>query len=163
MEILETQVYRGANYWAPVPVIRFVLDIGDLREWPTHMIPSFCERLAATVPTLGEHRCATGEPGGFFEQAGQSTRLLHVAQHVALELQILAGQKVSYGKAHAVDHEEDTAPLEVSHLIFQYEEAEVGITAGKLAIRMLESLVYAERDPAFDFARQLTKLIQRAK
>src|SRR3979490_2120843 len=101
MEILETQVYRGANYWAPVPVIRFVLDIGDLREWPTPMIPSCWEKLAATVPTLGEHRCAIGEPGGFFE-VGQSTGLLHVAQHVALELQILAGQKVSYGKAHAV-------------------------------------------------------------
>src|ERR1700680_785696 len=114
MEILETQVYRGANYWAPLPVIRFVLDIGDLREGPTHMTPSFCERLAATVPTLGEHRCAIGEPGEFFEQVGQSTSLLHVAQHVALELQILAGQKVSHGKAHAVDNEEATARLEVS-------------------------------------------------
>jgi cyanophycin synthetase len=163
MQILETQVYRGANYWAPVPVIRFVLDIGDLGEWPPHMIPSFGEKLAAIVPTLNEHRCARGEAGGFFEQVGRSATFLHVAQHVALELQILAGQKVSYGKVHAVEDEEDGVPLEVSHLIFQYEEAEVGIAAGKLALRMMESLVYAERDPEFDFGRQLTELIQLAK
>jgi cyanophycin synthetase len=57
MEILETQVYRGANYWAPVPVIRFVLDIGTLKDRPTNKIPGFCERLSAVLPTLGEHPC----------------------------------------------------------------------------------------------------------
>ena len=30
MKILETQVFRGASIWAPVPVIRFLLDIGEL-------------------------------------------------------------------------------------------------------------------------------------
>src|ERR1700730_4817530 len=121
MEILETHVYRGANYWAPVPVIRFVLDLGDVREWSAHRIPGFCEKLAATLPTLNEHRCAMGEPGGFFEQAGESANLLHIAQHVALEFQILAGQKASYGKAHTADNIEDTAAPEVSHLVFHYE------------------------------------------
>src|SRR3982074_982304 len=133
MEILETHVYRGANYWAPVPAILFVLDYTDVTQPPAN-IPGFYERLAATLPTLREHRCAIGEPGAFFEKARESASLLHVAQHVALELQILAGQKVSYGKAHVADNIEDTAPAEVAHLVFEYEESDVGIAAGKLAI-----------------------------
>jgi len=68
MKILEIQVYRGANLWAPVPVIRFVVDIGELRECPTHIIPGFCERLSATMPTLVKHSCSSGEPGGLFQQ-----------------------------------------------------------------------------------------------
>jgi cyanophycin synthetase len=162
MEILETHIYRGANYWAPVPAIRFVLDSTDVTQPPSN-IPGFYERLAATLPTLREHRCAMGEPGGFFEQAAERASLLHIAQHVALELQILAGQKVSYGKAHVADNIENTAPAEVAHLVFEYEEEDVGIAAGKLTIRLLESLVCPERDRDFDFAAQLTDLILLAK
>src|SRR3982074_3153477 len=103
MEILETHVYRGANYWVPVPAIRFALDSAAVTEPPAN-IRGFYERLAATLPTLREHPCAMGEPGGFFEQAAGSEALLHIAQHVALELQILAGQKVSYDKAHTADN-----------------------------------------------------------
>ena len=66
MEILETQVYRGANYWAPVPVIRFLLDIGELEERPTNQIPGFYEKLTTTLPTMYDHRCSVGKPGGFF-------------------------------------------------------------------------------------------------
>jgi cyanophycin synthetase len=163
MEILETQIYRGANYWAPVPVLRFVLDIGELDERSTNSIPGFCEKISAALPTLSEHRCSVGEPGGFLQQLREGTGLLHVAQHIALELQILAGQEVSYGKSHAAIDRGDTERPRVSHLVFQYEEAEVGIAAGKVAIHMLASLVRPERDQGFDFAAQLTELIQRAK
>lgn len=163
MEILETQVYRGANLWAPVPVIRFVLDIGGLRESLTNTIPGFCERLSATLPTLVEHRCSTGGAGGFLEAARGGTSLLHVAQHAALELQILCEHRLSCDKAHAANPPEETSWPGSSHLMFQYQEAEVGIAAGKLAIRLMESLVFPERDPDFDFARQLSELIQMAK
>src|ERR1700716_2620196 len=163
MEIIETQVYRGANYWAPVPVIRFVLDLGDVREWCAHSVSDFWEKLTATLPTLDEHSCAIGEPGGFFGQIGESANFLHIAQHVALELQILAGQKVSYDKVHAASNVEDTAAPEVSHLVSQNEEADVGIAAGKLAIRLMESLVCPEHDRDFDFASQLNDLTLMAK
>jgi cyanophycin synthetase len=162
MEILETHVYRGANYWVPVPAIRFVLDTADLTELPAHMIPDLCESLAATLPTLSEHRCAIAA-GGFFEQVRESTSLVHIAEHAALELQILAGQKVSYGKAHAANSAEEAARLEVSQLVFQYAEEEVGLAAGKLAIRLLESLVCPQHHRDFDFASRLTDLILLAK
>jgi cyanophycin synthetase len=162
MEILETQIYRGANYWVPVAAIRFVLVSADLMKSPAN-IPGFCEKLGATIPTLGGHRCAIGVPGGFFEQIGQGTSLLHVAGHVALELQTLAGQTVSYGKAHAADDAKDTALSGVSQIVFHYEEADVGFAAGKLALRLVESLVCPEQDRDFDFDNQLTQLIQLAK
>ena len=60
MELLETQVYRGANYWAPVPAIRFVLDTGALGKWRAKEIPEFSETLSTILPTLSEHSCGTG-------------------------------------------------------------------------------------------------------
>jgi cyanophycin synthetase len=161
MEIREIQIYRGANYWAPVPVIRFVLDMGDLQE--SSMISGFCEKLSATLPTLVEHRCSIGEQGEFFQRVREGTSLLHIAQHAALELQILAQQRVTRDTELAVNTVESTTPLGASHFVVPYQEAEVGIAAGKLAIRMLESLVCPERDPHFDLASQLSELIQLAK
>jgi cyanophycin synthetase len=161
MEILETQVYRGANYWAPVPAIRFVLD-GDLSISRAKEIPGFCETLSTILPTLSEHSCGTGR-WAFFEQVREGTSLLHVAEHVALELQILAGQTVSYGRVHAAKKAEDPTWPVVSHIVVPYQEPEVGIAAGKLTIRVLESLACPQRDPDFDFATQLNSLILLAK
>jgi cyanophycin synthetase len=161
MEILETQVYRGANYWAPVPAIRLVLDTGDLSMWRAKEIPEFCETLSTLLPTLSEHSCETGR-WAFFEQAREGTSLLHVAEHVALELQILAGQTVSYGRVHAAKEEDLTWPA-ISHIVFPYQEPEIGIAAGKLTIRLLESLACPQPDPNFDFATQLNGLIVLAK
>src|SRR5438045_4262871 len=81
MEILETQVYRGANYWAPVPVIRFLLDIGELEERPTNQIPGFYEKLTTTLPTMYDHRCSVGKPGGFFQRLREGTWMGHVVEH----------------------------------------------------------------------------------
>ena len=162
MEILETQVYRGANYWAPVPAIRFVLDTGDLGIWRAKEIPEFSETLSTILPTLSEHSCETGR-WAFFEQVREGTSLLHVAEHVALELQILAGQTVSYGRVHAAKKAEDPTLPAISHIVVPYQEPEVGIAAGKLTIRALESLACPQRDPDFDFATQLNGLILLAK
>ena len=63
MTILETQIYRGANYWAPMPVIRLLLDIGELEERPTNKIPGFYEKLTTTLPGMFEHRCSVGKRG----------------------------------------------------------------------------------------------------
>jgi cyanophycin synthetase len=163
MEILEIQTYRGANYWAPVPVIRFVVDMGDLRECSTQTISGFSEKLSARVPTLVEHSCSNGERTGFLQKVREGTSLLHVAQHAALELQVLAEQTVSPDTAHVVNTAEGTARRGASHFVVQYQEAEVGIAAGKLAIRMLESLVCPESHRDFNFASQLTDLIQLAR
>jgi cyanophycin synthetase len=163
MEILEIRIYRGANYWAPVPVVRFVLDKGNLWECSTRVIPGFCERLSARMPSLAAHSCSSGEAGGFFPSVREGLSLLHVAQHVAHELQILAEQTVRADKAHVAHPPEEMTEPGSSHLVFQYQDAEVGIAAGKLAVRMLESVASPDRDPDFNFTSQLSELIQLAK
>src|ERR1700704_4165088 len=163
MEILETQVYRGANYWAPVPVIRFVLDTGTLKDRPTNRIPGFCERLSEVLPTLDEHPCSSGKAEELLQQVRKGIGLAHVAKHMALKLQILAGECLIYGKAEPAIAPGEGAPPGVQQVIFLYQEAAVGIAAGKLAVRLLESFVCPDRDPNFDFASEVKDLIQLAK
>ena len=163
MEILETQIYRGANLWAPVQAIRFLLDIGELEERPTNTIPGFYENLTTTIPTMFEHRCSVGKRGGFFERVEEGTWMGHVLEHTALELQNLAGQDVGYGKARTAYDAEGNARHGIYHVVFEYEQEDVGLAAGKLAKRLLESWIWPERDRDFNFQEELHRLIRLAE
>ena len=57
LRILETRVLRGPNYWAREPVIRLLVDLGVLEEFPTNKLPSFTDALVALIPTLEDHAC----------------------------------------------------------------------------------------------------------
>ena len=70
LNIRQTNVYRGPNVWARMPAIRFVLDIGDLEERPTNTIPGFTDRLIELIPSLHDHGCSRGYPGGFIPPPG---------------------------------------------------------------------------------------------
>ena len=100
MEILETRVYRGPNMYALWPMIRLKVDLGELEDYPTVELPGFTERLLDLVPTLAAHTCGLGVPGGLLERMkeGNGTWLGHVLEHLALELQCLAGTPVNFGK-----------------------------------------------------------------
>ena len=41
LRILETRILRGPNYWAREPVIRMLVDLGVLEEFPSNKIPNF--------------------------------------------------------------------------------------------------------------------------
>ena len=163
MTILETQIYRGANYWAPMPVIRFLLDIGELEERPTNVIPNFYENLTSTIPTMYDHRCSVGKRGGFFERVKEGTWMGHVLEHTSIELQNLAGQDVGYGKARSARDEHDEIRYGIYNVVFEYEQEDVGLAAGQLAKRLLESWIWPERDPDFEFKRELEELIRLAE
>ena len=45
LRILETRVLRGPNYWAREPVIRMLVDLGNLEEFPSNRIPGFSDAL----------------------------------------------------------------------------------------------------------------------
>ena len=101
MKILETRVYRGPNLYALRPVIRLRVDLEELEDYPDRpSCPGFADRLLAMIPTLYEHGCSYGEPGGFVRRMteDEGTWLGHVLEHVAIELQCLAGTPVTYGK-----------------------------------------------------------------
>ena len=101
LTILQTQVFRGPNYWSYEPCIRMLVDLGSLEEWPSNTIPGFNERLLELLPGVGEHSCSLGKRGGFRERLADGTWLGHVAEHVALELQRESGAHISRGKTRS--------------------------------------------------------------
>src|SRR6185295_243420 len=138
MRILERSVYVGPSTYAHFPVIRLELDLGALEDWPTGRLgPDFIEALLGALPGLRQHGCSYGEPGGFVRRLteDEGTWLGHVLEHVAIELQNEAGAKVTFGKTR------EGASPGVYDVVFQYEQAEVGLEAGQLAMRLLHSLV----------------------
>ncbi len=149
MKILETQVFRGPNTYSLRPVIRIVLDIEDLEERPSNKIDNFTDRLIEMIPSLYEHRCSEGVPGGFISRLKDGTWAGHIVEHIALELQCLVGTPVGYGKSRS------TGETGVYNVIYSYIEEEVGLEAGRAAIRIVEHLAY---DKPLDYAEELASL-----
>lgn len=99
IRILKILSLRGPNIWTYRPVLEAWVDIGELEECPSNLLPGFVERLCAWLPTLAEHRCSYGEPGGFVRRLQEGTWPAHILEHVTLELQNLAGMPGGFGKA----------------------------------------------------------------
>src|SRR3954470_17814925 len=95
MRVLEVAIYRGPHFYSNCPMIRIRLDLGALEEWPTNRLPLFGQRLGKLLPTLAEHGSSYHEPGGLLRRVAEGTWLGHVVEHVALELQSLAGTPVT--------------------------------------------------------------------
>ena len=169
MKILNSQVYVGPNTYALFPVIRLTLDLGKLEDWPTKRLgQGFVNRLLETLPGLRQHGCSYSEPGGFVRRLDEDegTWLGHVVEHVAIELQCLAGTPVTYGKTRSVPGQPG-----VYYVIFSFTEEQVGLDAGELAITLVRSLLPpdmpsalpADQADGFHFARALERLIERAQ
>jgi len=90
---------RGPNIWTYRSVLEAWVDIHDLEDCPSNVIPGFYERLTAMLPSLVEHRCSIGERGGFLKRLRDGTWPGHILEHVTLELQNLAGMTGGFGKA----------------------------------------------------------------
>ena len=78
MKILDTRVYRGPNTWARVPAILLKVDIGELEDRPSNTIPGFNDELIGLIPSLYDHYCSLGRPGGFCERLRDGTWMGHV-------------------------------------------------------------------------------------
>ncbi len=158
LRILETRVLRGANYWAKEPVIRQVVDLGVLEEFPSNTIPGFVDALVEMLPSLEDHACSLGRRGGFITRLRDGTWAGHVAEHLALELQNLAGTPVRHGKTRG------TGDYGRYNVIFEYREEQVGIEAGKMAVGLVNHLVAPEDpDHTFDLGAELESLIHAAE
>ncbi len=145
MRILDRSVYVGPSLHAHFPVIRLELDLGELEAWPTGRLgESYVDALAAALPGLAEHGCSYREPGGFFRRMreGEGTWLGHVLEHVALELQNIAGEEVTFGKTRSL------GPPGYYSVVYEYEQRDEGIAAGELALRLLCSLLPEPIRPA---------------
>jgi cyanophycin synthetase len=145
MRILNRSVYVGPSLYARFPVIRLELDLGALEGWPTGRLGGrFVGALAAALPGLAEHGCSYREPGGLLRRMreGEGTWLGHVLEHVAIELQNIAGEAVTFGKTRSLGA--------AGHytVVYEYAQRDEGIAAGELGLRLLSSLLPAELRPA---------------
>lgn len=144
MRIVSTNVYVGPNIFAHFRVIRHVLDLGELEQWPTGRLgEAFIEPLLAVLPGLHEHGCSYREPGGFVRRLreDEGTWLGHVMEHVAIELQNVAGSPVTYGRTRSIDGQPGHY-----NVVFEYKDEAVGREASALALKLLLSLLPDELD-----------------
>ncbi|MDN5789317.1 MAG: cyanophycin synthetase [Micrococcales bacterium] len=156
LTILETRIYRGPNVWSYQPAIHLVVDLGSLEEYPTVSLPGFTDGLLQRVPGLERHTCSTGRRGGFVERLHEGTWLGHVAEHIALQLQTLAGHDQRRGKTRSVRGQTGRY-----NVIYGYTDETVGVAAGQLAVRLVNDLV--ETDPEFDFEAEFDSFLRRAE
>jgi len=128
---------RGPNYWSirRQKLIVMLLDLEEMEERPSHKVDGFYERITTLLPGMYEHRCSLGVPGGFFERLKKGTWMGHIIEHVALEIQTMAGMNCGFGRTREADK------IGVYNVVFSYEEESVGIYAAKAALRMVESVI----------------------
>ncbi|OKS88899.1 cyanophycin synthetase [Mucilaginibacter polytrichastri] len=137
MKIENIQVLRGPNIWSSnrKKLIQMRLNLEELEHQPTNKIDGFYERLKTLIPSLYEHRCSPGIPGGFFQRVIAGTWMGHVIEHIALEIQTLAGMDTGYGRTR------ETHTPGVYNVVFNYLEEKVGIFAAEAAVRIAEALI----------------------
>ncbi|WP_171233225.1 cyanophycin synthetase [Ruegeria sp. HKCCA4812] len=168
MKIISTNVFVGPNVWASFPVIRHVIDLGILEEWPSAKIGSeFIDALIEALPGLAEHGCSYREPGGFIRRLreDEGTWLGHVLEHCAIEVQNVAGTDVTFGRTRS------TGEPGQYNMVYEYRQRDVGLDAGKLAMRLLmhllpqslKDLVDYDFDPAFNWDDELRSFVLRAQ
>ena len=138
MKILEIKVLRGPNYWSVrrPKLIQIKLDLEEMEQRPTNTIEGFRERLENLLPTLYDHRCSEGAPGGFFSRVAEGTWMGHVIEHIALEIQTLAGMDCGFGRTRSTGEKEG-----VYYVIFDYMEEDAGVYAAKAAVRIAQALI----------------------
>ncbi len=167
MKIVSTNVYVGPNIYAHFPVIRHVLDLGVLEEWPTGRLgKDFVEPLLDSLPGLHEHGCSYKEPGGFVRRLNEDegTWLGHVMEHVAIELQNIAGYPVTFGRTRSLDDQPG-----YYNMVFQYHDDAVGREASQLSLDLIHSLLPAEAKSEdapgddWEFAEERDKFIRYAQ
>ena len=147
--ILRMRYLRGPNVWTYRPVLESWVDLGVLEDHPSNTLPGFVERLTTWLPGMIEHRCGVGEHGGFFERLKEGTWCGHVMEHVAIELQTLAGMQVGFGKAR------ETSQRGVYKVVIRTRQEEVG-RASFTAARDL--VMAAINNTAFDVSGTVNRL-----
>lgn len=114
------------------------LDLEDMEQRPTNTIEGFRERIEKMFPTMYEHRCSEGVPGGFFSRVERGTWMGHVIEHIALEIQTLAGMETGFGRTR------ETKESGVYNVVFSYVEESVGEYAAEASVRIAEALISGE-------------------
>jgi len=137
MKILKIQALKGPNIWSVQrkKLIQMRLDLEEMEQSPTNKIEGFRERIETMFPTMIEHRCSEGCRGGFFSRVDRGTWMGHVIEHIALEIQTLAGMETGFGRTR------ETKTPGIYNVVFSYTEENVGMFAAESAVAIAEALI----------------------
>lgn len=149
IKFLRVSYLRGPNIWTYRPVLEAWLDIGELEDYPSNLLPGFTERLTAWLPGLIEHHCGVGYRGGFNERLVEGTWAGHILEHVVLEVQNLAGMKTGFGKTRS------TGDHAIYKMAFRTRDETVGRAALDVAHRLLMAAI---NDDSYDLAADVARL-----
>lgn len=151
MKVIEHRALRGPNRYSRYPTIFMLLDIGEYEDQPSDSLPGFPDRLVELLPSLHSHQCSVGEPGGFIQRMHRGTWAGHIIEHIALELQCLAGMEVGFGKTY------DTSDNGIYKVVYRYRVESAGLLAGEKAVELVEATI-AKR--TFDVDTVVTTLAE---
>lgn len=149
IKFLRVTYLRGPNIWTYRPVLEAWLDIGELEDYPSNLLPGFTERLTAWLPGLIEHHCGVGYRGGFNERLVEGTWAGHILEHIVLEVQNLAGMKTGFGKTRS------TGDHAIYKMAFRTRDETVGRAALDIAHRLMMAAI---NDEPFDLAGEVARL-----
>jgi cyanophycin synthetase len=157
LKILGLQALHGAGYYSAGPVIIMQLNLGEFDEVFTHTIDGFFEKLKDTLPGLEEHHCSEGETGGFFSRVTGGTLLGHVAEHIAIELQNLAGMDVSFGKTRS------TGQKGIYNVVFRFQGQDAGLYAAKASVDILNRILTGNEINTDLYVDNLTRIREQSE
>ena len=140
MKIVDIKTMKGPNYWSVRRhnLTVMVLDLEEMEQFPTNKIDGFGDRLEAMFPSMYSHRCSVGCEGGFFQRVKEGTWMGHVIEHIALEIQTLAGMDCGFGRTRGYGEEG------VYFVVFNHMVGRVGKYAAKASFRIAEALIAGE-------------------
>ena len=137
MRILERNVYVGPSMYAHFPVIKLLLDLGPLEDWPSGRLGTrFVDELVEALPTLAEHGCSYREPGGLIRRCARARAPGSVtcSSTWRSSCRTSPGEDVSFGKTRSTD------VRGVYTVVYEYAQRDEGIAAGELGIQLLCAL-----------------------
>ncbi len=159
MKIDKIQVLKGPNIWSirRQKLIQMRLDLEEVEHLPTNKIEGFGERLEKLLPSLITHRCSEGVVGGFFQRIEMGTWMGHVVEHIALEIQTLAGMDAGFGRTR------ETRTPGVYNVVFNYFEENSGIFAAEQSVAIAQSLIDGTDYPITECIQALKEIRERER
>jgi cyanophycin synthetase len=137
IKIISIDIIKGENKWSndKDKLVHMVIDLGEWENFPSNKIPNFYQNIKKYLPSMKYHRCSEGRKNGFFFRVKEGTWIGHIAEHIALELQTLAGYDVGFGRTR------QTKKKGQYNVVFNYEDEKIGIKAAKESIKVIKMLI----------------------
>ncbi|PRR83173.1 cyanophycin synthetase [Clostridium vincentii] len=154
MKILNQIIYEGKNIYSHKKCIKVELDLCGYSEIPSKDIKGFNDELIAIIPELKKHRCGIDEEGGFVTRLKEGTYLAHICEHSIIAIQNRVGIDVAYGKAREIKDDK-------YYIIFEYEYRVIGIEAARLAVDLINALIYNEKINFLGRVKNLEEILSK--